>query len=147
MATVQPIPEGYHTVTPSLTIQGAADAIEFYKRAFGAVERGRMPGPKGAIVHAEIKIGDSVIMLADATMNPPTKATLHIYVEDVDAAWKKAVAAGAKVEMPLEDAFWGDRYGVLSDAWGNRWSMATHKEDLREEEMSKRAADAMKKMQ
>ena len=147
MATVKPIPEGYHSVTPFLSIQGAADAIEFYKRAFGAVERGRMPGPKGSIMHAELKIGDSVIMLADATMNPPTKASLHIYVNDADAAWQKALAAGAKVEMPLEDQFWGDRYGVLADKWGNRWSIATHTEDLSPEQMEKRAAEAMKKMQ
>ncbi|HKU40633.1 MAG TPA: VOC family protein [Polyangiales bacterium] len=147
MATVKPIPEGYHSVTPQLSIQGAADAIEFYKSAFGAVERGRMPGPKGSIMHAELKIGDSVIMLADATMNPPTQTSLHIYVEDADAAWQKAVAAGAKVEMPLEDAFWGDRYGVLTDKWGNRWSIATHKEDLTEAEMQRRATEAMKQMQ
>lgn len=145
MASVDPIPVGYHTVTPFLRIQGAADAIEFYKRAFGAVERGRMPGQKGEIMHAEIKIGDSVIMLADATMGPPTQASLHLYVEDVDAAWKKAVSAGAKVEMPLADMFWGDRYGTLTDAWGNRWSLATHKEDLSEEQMKKRAAESMKK--
>ena len=144
---VSPIPEGFHSLTPSLTVRGAADAIEFYKRAFGAVERGRMPGPKGTIMHAELKIGDSIVMLAEATMSPPTKASLHIYVEDADAAWKKAVAAGAKVEMPLEDAFWGDRYGVLADNWGNRWSIATHKEDLTEAEMQKRAGEAMKKTQ
>jgi PhnB protein len=144
MASVKPIPEGYHTVTPFLSVQGAAEAIEFYKRAFGAVERGRMADPKGTVMHAEIKIGDSVIMLADATMGPPTQASLHIYVDDVDAAWQKAVSAGAKVEMPLDNMFWGDRYGMLADAWGNRWSLATHKEDLREEEMRKRAAEAMK---
>jgi PhnB protein len=146
MAKVKAIPDGYHTITPFLNIKGAAAAIEFYKKAFGAEERGRMPGPGGAIMHAEIKIGDSVVMLADAMQNPPTQASLHIYVEDVDAAWKRATAAGAQVAMPLEDQFWGDRYGVLTDQWGNRWSLATHKADYTPEEMSKRAAEAMKQM-
>jgi PhnB protein len=146
MPSVKPIPEGYRSVTPFLSIQGAGDAIEFYKRAFGAVERARMPGPEGSVMHAEIEIGDSVVMLADATMNPPTQASLHLYVEDADTAWQRAVSAGAKVEMPLGDMFWGDRYGVLADAWGNRWSIATHKEDLSEEQMQQRAVEAMKQM-
>ena len=146
MAKVKPVPEGYGTVTPFLSIKGAADAIEFYKKAFGAEERGRMPGPNNTIMHAEIKIGNSVIMIADPMMNPPTQATLHIYVDDCDAAWKRAVDAGAKVEMPLADQFWGDRYGILSDKWNNKWSIATHKEDLSAADMQKRAAEAMKQM-
>jgi PhnB protein len=146
MAKVRAIPDGYHTVTPFLSVNGASDAIAFYKKAFGAEERGRMPGPDGKIMHAEIKIGDSVVMVADAMMGPPTSASIHLYLDDVDAAWTRATAAGASVVMPLADQFWGDRYGVLSDKWGNRWSMATHKEDLSPEAMGKRAEEAMKNM-
>ena len=146
MAKVRTIPEGYHTVTPFLSVNGASDAIDFYKKAFGAEERARMPGPGGKIMHGEIKIGDSVVMVADAMMGPPTAASIHLYVDDVDATWTRAVAAGAGVVMPLADQFWGDRYGVLSDKWGNRWSMATHKEDLSPEEMGKRSEEAMKQM-
>jgi uncharacterized glyoxalase superfamily protein PhnB len=144
MAKVKAIPEGYATVTPFMRIKGAAQAIDFYKKAFGAEERGRMAGPDGAIMHAEVKIGNSIIMLSEAMMGPPTQSGCHLYVEDVDAAWKRATDAGAKVEMPLADQFWGDRYGILTDPFGNRWSMATHKEDFSPEEMRKRAEEAMK---
>src|SRR3954453_14210024 len=146
MAKVRTIPEGYHTVTPFLSVDGAGDAIDFYKKAFGAAERARMPGPDGKLVHGEIKIGDSVVMVADAIMGPPTTASIHLYVDDVDAAWTRATAAGAGVVMPIADMFWGDRYGVLSDNWGNRWAIATHQEDVPPEEMGLRAAEAMKNM-
>lgn len=146
MAQVKPIPEGYATVTPFLSVNGAAEAIEFYKKAFGAEERARMPGPNGAIMHAEMKIGGCIVMIADAMMGPPMQSGLHLYVENADAVWKRAVDAGAQIVMPIADMFWGDRYGVLSDKWGNRWSVATHKEDVTPDEASKRAAEAMKQM-
>ena len=116
-------------MTPFLSVNGAGDAIDFYKKAFGAEERGRMPGPGGRSCTAKSRLR-LVVMVADAIMGPPTAASIHLYVDDVDAAWTRAIAAGAGVVMPLADQFWGDRYGVLSDKWGNRWSMATHKEDL-----------------
>ena len=146
MAQVKPVPEGYHTVTPFLNVDGASDALAFYKKAFGAEERFRMPGPNGKIMHSEIKIGDSIVMVSDAMMNPPTQSSIHLYVPDADAIWTRAVAAGAKVEQPLVDQFWGDRWGVLSDKWGNRWGIATHKEDVSPEEMQKRGEEAMKNM-
>ena len=146
MAKVNPIPEGYHTVTPFLNVDGANEALAFYKKAFGAEERFRMPTPDGKIMHSEIKIGDSLVMVSDAMMNPPTQSSIHLYVPDADAIWTRAVAAGAKVEQPLVDQFWGDRWGVLSDKWGNRWGVATHKEDVSPEEMQKRGEAAMKNM-
>jgi uncharacterized glyoxalase superfamily protein PhnB len=146
MTKVQAVPTGYGTVTPFLNVKGAAEAIEFYKRAFGAEERSRMPGPNNMLMHAEIKIGNSLIMLADAMMNAPTQASLHIYVDDADAMWTRAVNAGCKVEMPIADMFWGDRYGVLSDRFGNRWSIATHKEDVPPDQMKSRMEAAMKNM-
>jgi len=146
MAKVKPIPDGYGTVTPFLNVNGAAEAIEFYKKAFGAEERARMPGPNNKLMHAEIKIGNSIVMLSDAMMSPATQSNIHLYVEDVDAAWKRAVDAGAQVVMPIADQFWGDRYGVLSDKWNNRWSLASHKEDVAPADMQKRMAEAMKQM-
>jgi uncharacterized glyoxalase superfamily protein PhnB len=146
MAKVKAVPDGYHTVTPFLSVNGASDAIAFYKKAFGAEERNRAPGPDGKIMHAEIKIGDSVVMVADAMMGPPTTAAIHLYVDDVDALWTRATGAGASVMMPLADQFWGDRYGVLTDQWGNRWSLASHKEDLSPDEMRKRTEEALKNM-
>ena len=146
MAKVNPVPEGYHTVTPFLNVDGASDALAFYKKAFGAEERFRMPGPDGKIMHSEIKIGDSLVMVSDAMMNAPTQSSIHLYVPDADAIWTRAVAAGAKVEQPIADQFWGDRWGVLSDKWGNRWGVATHKEDVSPEEMQKRGEEAMKNM-
>ncbi len=146
MSNVRAVPEGYHTATPFLNVKGAAEAIEFYKKAFGAKERLRMPTPSGLIMHAEIQIGDSVVMISDATERPPTQSSIHLYVDDVDALWKQATDAGCQVVMPLQDMFWGDRYGLVSDKFGNRWAMATHKEDVPPAEMEKRTADAMKQM-
>jgi uncharacterized glyoxalase superfamily protein PhnB len=153
---VSPIPEGHHTVTAHLIIRGAAQAIEFYKKAFGAQEISRMLGPDGkSIVHAEIKIGDSFVFLVDempqmGARSPQalggTAVTFHLYVEDADAVFNQAVAAGAKVQMPLADMFWGDRFGKLADPFGHEWSVATHKEDLTPEEMQKRAAAAFAQM-
>ena len=146
MAKVKPVPDGYATVTPFLNVKGASDAIEFYKKAFGAEERARMPGPNNTLMHAEIKIGNSVVMISDAMMSPPTQSNIHLYVEDVDAAWKRAVDAGCQIVMPIGDMFWGDRYGVLSDKWNNRWSLASHKEDVAPADMQTRMAEAMKQM-
>jgi uncharacterized glyoxalase superfamily protein PhnB len=145
MANVKPVPDGYATVTPFLNIKGAAEAIEFYKKAFGAEQRGPIaPGPNNTVMHAEIRIGNGVIMVADAVQNPPTQSSLHLYVEDADAWWSRAIKAGAQVSMPIADMFWGDRYGVVTDKWGNRWGIATHKEDVSPAEMEKRMAQAMK---
>ncbi len=143
MSKVNPIPAGHTTVTPFLNVKGAAEAIDFYKKAFGAEEIARMHGPNNSIVHAEIKIGNALIMLSDAIMNTPTASSMHLYVEDCDAWWSRATAAGCKIEMPIADMFWGDRYGVLSDRFGNRWAIATHKEDLSPEEMRKRGEATM----
>ena len=149
---VKPIPEGMHAVTPHLVCAGAAEAIEFYKKAFGALDEGRLPGPDGKLMHAVIRIGGSAVMLVDempqwGALGPKSlkgsPVTLHLYVEDVDAAVKRAVAAGAKVTMPVEDMFWGDRYGKLEDPFGHHWSVATHKRDVSDAEM-KKAMEAMK---
>ncbi len=144
MAQVKAVPEGYRTVTPFLRVNGAREAIAFYKQAFGAEERSIAPGPDGKVMHGEIKIGDSIVMIADAMMGPPTQAALHLYVQDVDALWAKALAAGCQVLMPLGDQFWGDRYGAVSDKWGNHWSMATHTEDLTPDQMKRRMDEAFK---
>jgi PhnB protein len=152
MATaVKPIPDGYHTVTPYLIIKGAADALEFYKKAFGATELFRMAQPDGKIGHAEIKIGDSPIMLADefpemGYRSPQSlggsPVSILLYVEDVDGLFNQAVGAGAKIDKPLEDKFYGDRGGSLVDPFGHIWHIATHKEDVSPEEMEKRMAAA-----
>ena len=148
---VKPIPEGMHAVTPHLVCAGAADAIEFYKKAFNAVEMGRMPGPEGKLVHALIRIGDSSVMLVDefpdwGSFGPKSlkgsPVTIHLYVEDVDATVQRAVAAGAKVTMPVDDTFWGDRYGKLEDPFGHHWSVATHVRDVSPEEMQRAAQKA-----
>lgn len=140
----QAIPDGMHTLTPHIVCEGAADAIAFYRKAFDAQELARLPGPGGKVMHAAIRIGDSVMMLMDdfpewGSLGPKalkgTPVTLHLYVEDVDAAIKQAVAAGAQVTMPAADMFWGDRYGQVVDPFGHRWSIATHKEDLTPEEI------------
>jgi PhnB protein len=153
--TVKAIPSGYHTLTPYMTVRDAARAIEFYKQAFGAVERGAMKGPDGKIMHAELRIGDSILMLADeqpqfGSLSPQSTGSagmgLHIYVEDVDSAFDRAVKAGAKVEMPVSDMFWGDRYGKLADPFGHKWSIATHKADLSPEEMERSVMAMMKEM-
>ncbi|CAG0989319.1 hypothetical protein GPROT1_02874 [Gammaproteobacteria bacterium] len=146
--SVKAIPDGYHTVTPYLHVQGAAQAIEFYQRAFGATELFRLVAPNGNIGHAEIKIGDSAIMLADpcetGEFRSPqslggSSVSLHVYVEDVDARFAQAVSAGAKVRRPLQDQFYGDRTGALEDPFGHVWFLATHKEDLTPEEIGRRA--------
>ena len=144
MAQIKPVPEGMHTVTPHLTCGGAAEAIEFYKRAFGAVELTRLGGPAGKLVHAMIRIGDSAIMLVDefpehGSFGPKamkgSPVTLHLYVDDVDAFVRRAVDAGAKITMPVADMFWGDRYGRLEDPFGHSWSVASHVRDVRPEDM------------
>src|SRR5262245_12163908 len=149
---VQPIPSGMHTLTPHLVVKGASKAIEFYKKAFGAEEIARLAAPDGkSVLHVDLKIGDSHFFLVDefperGCQGPQsvggTPVTIHMYVEDVDAAFGKAVAAGAQVTMPLSDMFWGDRYGVLADPFGHAWSIATHKEDLTPEQIRKRAQTA-----
>ena len=149
---VQPIPPGFHTLTPHLVVKDASNAIEFYKKAFGAEEIRRAPAPDGkSLMHAELQIGDSRLMLVDEfpemdCRGPKsiggTPVTIHMFVEDVDAAFSNAVAAGAEVKMPLDDMFWGDRYGVLTDPFGHSWSLATHKEDLTPEEIAKRVQEA-----
>ncbi len=152
---VKPIPEGYHTLTPYLIVRDADKAIAFYQEAFGATELMRMTGPNGKIGHAELKIGDSVLMLSEE--NPKwgatspmtlggTPLTLAMYVVDVDASFNKAVQAGATVKRPLADQFYGDRSGTLTDPYGHVWTLATHKEDVSHEEMSKRMEEFMKKM-
>jgi uncharacterized glyoxalase superfamily protein PhnB len=149
---VKPIPEGMHTVTPHLVCAGASDAIEYYKKAFGAVECARMPGPGGKLMHAMIKIGDSFVMLADefpefGGTGPKTlkgtPVTMHLQVVDADAMFKRAVDAGATVRMPIADQFWGDRYGVLIDPFGHSWSVATHIKDMTAEEMMEAGKKAM----
>jgi len=151
----KPIPQGYHSATPYLTLNDAARAIEFYKRAFGAQEVMRMDGPDGKIGHAELKIGDSIIMLGDempgmGNRSPQslggTTSGILLYVENADTVFKQAVSAGAQVEAPLADMFWGDRYGRLKDPFGHSWSVATHKEDVAPAEMSKRMQEAVAKM-
>ena len=146
-----PAPEGMHAITPHLVCAGAAQAIEFYKKAFGAVEIARLPGPDGKLIHAAVRILDSVVMLVDempewGSLGPKSlkgsPVTIHLYVEDVDAVMKQAVQAGAKITMPLEDTFWGDRYGRLEDPFGHQWSLATHIRDVSPEEMQ-RAAEEM----
>ena len=151
----KPIPEGYHALTPSLAVENAAEAIEFYKRAFGAKERMRMSTPMGTIGHAELQIGDSVLMLADpmpqSTVKPPkdlggTSVGIFLYVEDVDEVAQQVVDAGGTVTMPVEDQFWGDRFGVVADPYGHQWQIATHKEDLSPEEIRVRGEKAMAAM-
>ena len=153
---VKPIPEGYHTLTPYFTVRDAVRAIEFYKQAFGAEERGVMKSPDGKVMHAELKIGDSIVMLADefpefGAVAPEsggsTSMGLHIYVKDVDDAFDRAVKAGANVEMPVSDQFWGDRYGKLRDPFGHKWSIATHVKDMSADEMKRSMDDAMANMQ
>ena len=143
-------PSGYHSVTPSLIVRDAARAIEFYQRAFGAEELSRMPGPDGSIMHAEIRIGDSIVMLGEeneqwGTRSPQSTqgnpGSLHLYVADADAAFARAVEAGATVRHPLEDAFWGDRYGKVTDPFGHEWGIATRVKELSPAEMQA-AADA-----
>jgi PhnB protein len=154
MAT-KPVPEGYHTVTPYLAVDDAAQAIEYYQKAFGAKERVRMETPEGKIGHAELEIGDALVMLSDpfpqASTKPPkelggTSASVFMYVEDVDATVKQAVDAGATITMEVADQFWGDRFGSVTDPFGHLWSIATHVEDVSPEEIAERAKEAMAAM-
>jgi PhnB protein len=145
---VNPIPEGHHTITPHLCVKGAAEAIEFYKKAFNAEELCRVPAPDGSVlIHSAIKIGDSLVFIYDevpkmGALSPKsiggTAVRLHLYVEDVDSLFDQAIKAGAKSEMPPMDQPWGDRYGVLADPFGHSWGLATHKEDVSPEELTRR---------
>jgi len=143
---VKPIPEGMHSLTPHLVCDGAAAAIDFYQRAFGAVEEFRLPAPGGRLMHAQVRIGDSALMLVDefpdmSVVGPAklkgTPVTIHLFVPDVDATVARAVAAGATVRMPATDMFWGDRYAQLNDPFGHSWSVATHQRDLSPDEIMK----------
>jgi PhnB protein len=151
----KPIPEGFHTITPALSLDDAAGAIDFYKRAFGAEEVVRMPAPNGKIAHAEIKIGDSLVMLSDMFEQSQgktpkdaggTTVSLWMYVEDCDQIYRQALDAGATSTQEPEDMFWGDRWGRVTDPYGHDWSIATHVEDLSPEEMERRGQEAMAAM-
>jgi uncharacterized glyoxalase superfamily protein PhnB len=144
MAAVKPVPEGFRTLTPHITVKGAKKAIDFYGQAFGAEEIGVHSMPDGTVMHASVRIGDSILMLNDefpqmGAKGPQTiggtATTLHLYVADVDKAFDRAVKAGAKVLMPVADQFWGDRYGLVADPFGHQWSIATHKKDVSPEEL------------
>ncbi|HET9325733.1 MAG TPA: VOC family protein [Candidatus Eisenbacteria bacterium] len=145
-----PIPEGAHTITPHLTVKNASQAMEYYKKALGATELNRMPGPDGKIMHAAMKLGDSIFFLNDE-MDEGFKAprageapvVIHLYVPDCDKIYNQAVSAGATATMPLADMFWGDRYGVLTDPYGHTWAVATRKEDLTPKEMEERGRQFM----
>lgn len=148
---VNPIPPGMHSITPHLVCAGAAEAIEFYKKAFGANEGGRLAGPDGRLMHAHLTIGDSSLMLVDEMpewkcLGPKalggSPVTIHLYVKDVDAVFAQAVAAGAQPTMPVADMFWGDRYGQVVDPFGHKWSIATHVRDMSPDEIAKGATDA-----
>ena len=148
---VQPVPAGYHSVTPYMIVDGAADAIEFYEQAFGARELMRMPGANGMVMHAEIKIGDSPVMLSDEFPDPGARGpkalsgsptSRMIYVHDVDAVFRQALEAGATEIRPVQDQFYGDRSGTLTDPFGHQWTLATHVEDVSEEELQRRMAAA-----
>lgn len=150
---VKPIPEGYHSVTPYLIVKGAAQALEFYKKALGAAEIMRMADPSGKVMHAELKIGDSIVMIADEFPEMGAKGPhtiggspvgICLYVPNVDQQFKQAIAAGAKEERPVKDQFYGDRSGTLRDPFGHQWTIATHTEDLTPEEIGKRAEEWMK---
>lgn len=154
MSKVSPIPKGYHSITPYLVIKGAAQAIEFYKKVFGANELVRMPGPDGKIGHAELQIGDSRIMLADENPNMgqgyssaatigASPVSLYLYMPDVDTVFQRAVAAGGKVLKPVETQFYGDRSGFIQDPFGHLWGIATHVEDVSPEEMKERMKKVM----
>ena len=149
---VKPVPEGYTTLSPYLVVDGAAQAIDYYKRVFGATERGRFDGPDGKVAHAELQIGDTVLMVADPSAETNIKAPtqlgatsvgIFLYVEDVDATVQRAVDAGATITQPVDDMFWGDRYGKVTDPFGHEWLIATHIEDVSPEEMAERVREAM----
>ena len=149
---VKRVPDGFHRVTPHLTVRNAAAMIDFYKKAFGAVEKGRAAGPDGkSILHAALQIGDSIVFLNDefpemGAQSPlaakSTPVTIHLYVEDADKQFQRALAAGAEVVMPIADQFWGDRYGIVKDPSGHQWSIGSHMEDLTPEQMQERMMKA-----
>jgi PhnB protein len=152
----KPIPDGYHTITPNLTVSDGLKAIEFYKKALGAQENGRFMGPDGkSVMHAELKIGNSIVMLGSE--HPPqclspksrggTSVSLYLYFENADAAFDRAVQAGCTVKMPMTDQFWGDRFGQVEDPFGHQWSFATHKQDLTKEQIAENAREFFAKMQ
>jgi uncharacterized glyoxalase superfamily protein PhnB len=152
MAQVKAIPDGMHTVTPHLVCAGAGDAIDFYKKAFNAIEMHRLPGPDGKLMHGCVKIGDSMVFLVDempqwGALGPKalkgSPVTIHLQVDNVDAFVKRATDAGAKVTMPVADMFWGDRYGQVEDPFGHRWSVATHVRDMTPEQMQEEMKKAM----
>ncbi len=152
---VNAIPKGYHTLTPYLVVNDGNRAIEFYKQAFGATETVRMGGPGGKIGHAELKIGDSMMMLSDEMPGSPNRSpqslggspvSVFMYVENVDSVFDQAIKSGAKADMPPQDMFWGDRFGSLTDPFGHQWALATHIEDVAPEEMKKRSQEAIAKM-
>lgn len=142
---VKAVPERYHSLTPNLIVQNAAGAIDFYKKVFGATEIERFPGPDGKVMHAELKIGDSIIFVNDA-MGPVASAApgagnpmfLHLYVPDADTVFNRAANAGARIDMPIQNMFWGDRYGKLTDPFGQQWGIATHVEDVAREDLPRR---------
>jgi PhnB protein len=146
---VRPVPEGYHSISPAITCKNAARALDFYKEAFGATEINRMAGPGGVVMHAELRIGDSVIFVSDEfpgmSAAPAPGVTpssyLFLYTPDVDTVFNRAVAAGAQVSMPVTDMFWGDRYGKVTDPFGHSWGVATHVEDVSPDEMMRRSAE------
>lgn len=146
MPNVKPIPERYHSLTPNLVVQNAAGAIDFYKKVFGATEIERFPGPDGKVLHAELKIGDSIIFVNDsmgklapgAEPGASNPTYLLLYVPDADTIFNRALSAGARVEMPLQNMFWGDRYGKLTDPFGQQWGIATHVEDVAPEDLPRR---------
>jgi PhnB protein len=154
--TVKAVPDGFHTITPHITVRDAHRALDFYKQAFGAEILHVMPGPGGKVMHAAFKIGDSIVMMNDefpemgGSLAPSASAgsgvMLHIYLDNVDAAFDRAVAAGASVKMPLMDMFWGDRYGTLMDPFGHKWSLATHTRDMSPEEMQEEQEKAFSQM-
>jgi PhnB protein len=151
----QAVPPGFHTLTPHLIVRDAARAITFYENAFGAQLLGKMLTPDGKVMHAAMKVGDSMLMLNDefpewGALSPVSSGgsgvTLHMYLENVDAAFQKAVSAGAEVKMPVMDQFWGDRYGIVADPFGHKWSLATHIRDVSPQDMARAQAEAMEKM-
>jgi PhnB protein len=144
MIEVRSVPEGYTTVTPFFNIKGAAQAIDFYKQAFGAEEKMRLALPDGHIAMSELKIGGSLVRVSDAVREAPTQSSTMLYVDNVDIWWQRAVNAGCEVVLPLEDRFFGDRFGIVKDRFGNRWSLATHIKDVSEAEIKKHAAEAAK---
>ncbi len=145
---VRPVPKGFTTVTPHLSIKNAKDALVFYKKAFGAKVLGKLQAPNGLLLHADLMVGDAHVFVSEPMMdNPPGSNTLHLYVENAEKVWKKAVAAGAQIAMPMSLSFWGDQYGVLADPFGQHWAISSHVEDVPPAEMKKRMKSMFSKPQ